>query len=298
MRLGCCLVSSDLNPLYLDFFPIVRRVWVDLMGVPLKLALVSDRLPLSLNDAADDVILFPPIRGVKTTFQAQCLRLLLPALMDNQSRGDAVLISDIDMIPMSRGYYLDSIAELADSSFVVFRNKTPTIDPHQIAICYNAATLATWNALLGGIAGIGAVRERLEEWARDQNAYADGRHGGTEWFADQRILFDLVTQWKQGTGRSRVVLLDDKKSGFRRLDRMDLISSGELSKSQARDISDHNFTDYHMLRPLARYREINHQIVSMLLGERTPQAIKWRCSLFYALLPWRRWFGRFISQLR
>lgn len=297
MHLGCCLVSSDLNPLYLDCFPLVRRVWVELMGVPLKLALVSDRLPFSLRDAADDVILFPPIRGVKTAFQAQCLRLLLPALMDKQSGGGAVLISDIDMLPMNRGYYLDSIANLTDSSFVVFRSNVLMSDSCQIAICYNAATPETWSALLGGIASIDAVRERLGEWARAHSGY-DGRHGGAGWFADQQILFDLVTQWKQEAGRSRVALLDDETTGFSRLDRIHLVSSGELSGSQAEDVSEHRFTDYHMLRPLTRYGEINRQVVSMLLGECAPEAIRWRGPLFYAVLPWRRWFGRFISNIR
>jgi len=282
MRLGCYLVSSDLNPLYLDFFPVVRRVWLDLVGIPVRLALVSDRLPRALREFADDVILFPPINGVNTAFQAQCLRLLLPAVMNDQNSGEAVLTSDMDMLPMNRQYYTNPIADLADDSFVVFRSNV-LMRNSQIAICYNAASPDTWSALMGGIASIDAVRQRLAQWATAHNRY-DGRHGGAEWDADQRLLFDSVAHWKQTVGSSRVVLLDDQRAGFRRLDRDDLMRAGELSESQAQDISAHRFTDYHMMRPYGRYRAINRQIAGMVLGDCAPHRVRVRAPFFRAVL--------------
>jgi hypothetical protein len=274
MRLGCCLVASDLNPLYLDFFPLLDRVWRKLLEIPLKLVLVADRIPPSLRDCHDDVILFPPIDGVKTAFQAQCLRLLVPALLSSQFGERAVLISDMDMLPMSRPYYTSLIADIPDDSFVVFRSDLLK-DLRQIPMCYNAATSQTWSQLLGGIASIEAIRERLSEWAKVHHDY-DGRPGRAGWDADQRILFDLIARGKQVLGASRVVSLDDRHSGFCRLDRSELMRSGELSATQAHQVSEHRFTDYHVLRPQARYRSVNDDIADMLLGERPPHAIRWR----------------------
>lgn len=260
MRLGCGLVSSDLNPAYLAFFPLVRRVWREVVGVPVKLALIADAIPDDLAEEAEDILLFPPLPGVHTAFQAQCVRLSLPGLMDAEAGGGAILTSDIDMIPMNRPFHVDPIASASDDALVVYRNDALPPEVPEIAICYNAARASTWRDLTG-ITSMEAARDALLTWAAERPGY-DGRGGGVAWNTDQQLLFDLVRRFERTTGR--VVRRTDAETGHRRLDRLDLERLGGLPEADARDAAAGLFSDYHMMRPAARHHAFNEAIADLL----------------------------------
>lgn len=268
MELGCCLVASDLNQTYIDFYPIVHRAWLKLLGIRTKLVLIADEIPASLRHLSSDIFLFPPIPHIHSAFQAQCIRLLYPALLEQEANGGAVVISDIDMIPMNRSYYAGSITQFPDNSFVAYRGNI-LLNAREIPICYNAATPATWSALFGGIDSVQDVRNRLSEWFSAFSAY-DGKHGGAEWNADQRILHDAVMAWQHQTS-GRVVLLNDDATGYRRLDRAEISAIGGLTAEHMASIRAGAYSDCHMMRPHARHRRINHAIATMLF-ERFPKA--------------------------
>ncbi len=270
MRLGCCLVASDLNSFYLDFYPQVNRVWRDLVGVPAKLALIAEDIPAPLKPLADDIILIEPIPGVHTAFQAQCIRLLLPALMEKEADGGAIVISDIDMLPMNKTYYTDTIAGFPDNRFIMFR-RNATISYPQIAMCYNAATAATWSDIIGGIADLWDVRARLADWGAEYRHY-DGHPAGRDWEADQRILFKAVQRWQdRGALERRLVMLNDSSTGFRRLDRDNIVRNGGLLPGEHDDIRQHRYSDYHMLRPFYDHQPINDKILALLSMDREGQ---------------------------
>lgn len=268
MHLGCCLVASDLNDEYINFYPIVHRTWLKLLGIRAKLVLIADEIPHSLKHLSDDIFLFPPLPHIHSAFQAQCIRLLYPALLEREANGGAVLISDIDMIPMNQSYYAGSIAQLPDDSFVAYRGNV-LMSAREIPICYNAARPATWSALFGTISSIEDVRRRLSDWFSAFSAY-DGKHGGAEWNADQRILHDAVMAW-QTQKNGRVVLLDDDATGYRRLDRAEISHIGGLTTEHMARVRAGAYSDCHMMRPHARHRRINHAIATMLF-ERFPKA--------------------------
>jgi len=260
MRLGCGLVSSDLNPGYLAFFPLVRRVWREVVGVPVKLVLIADAIPGDLADEAEDIVLFPPLPGVHTAFQAQCVRLLLPGLMDAEASGGAILTSDIDMIPMNRPFHVDPIANAPDDAFVVLRNDALPPEVPEIAICYNAARASTWRDLTG-VTTMETARDTLLAWAAARPGY-DGTGGGAAWNTDQQLLFGLVRRFERAAGR--VVRLADAETGHRRLDRLDLERLGGLPEADARAAAAGLFSDYHMMRPAARHHAFNEAIADLL----------------------------------
>ncbi|MBY6266395.1 hypothetical protein EI613_31525 (plasmid) [Azospirillum sp. 412522] len=271
MRLAACLVACDDNPLYLDFLPLVHKVWTELVGVRVKIVLIADAIPDSCRPWADDIVLFPPLPGVSTAFQAQCIRLLYPALMEPDCDGGAVVISDMDMIPMSRRYFADSIAGLPDDHFAVYRGNVLIHDSAQIAICYNAARPAVWAEVVGGSAGGGLrdmddVRRILAGWAARCPEY-DGTHGGQGWSFDQQALFSLVGHWaRQGTNRERLTVLSDAQTGFDRLDRLDLMRAGGLSALQGERVRAHLYADCHLLRPQSVHGAFNAHIAGLLSG--------------------------------
>src|SRR5581483_10874410 len=97
-RLGRVLLACDLNRDYLDFWPSTRRAWEEIVGIKPTLVLVSPEecVPADLREDPA-VIVFKPVEGIHTAFQAQCIRLLYPALVETAG---AVMIADIDLYPL------------------------------------------------------------------------------------------------------------------------------------------------------------------------------------------------------
>ena len=96
-----CLVASDLNPTYYTFFPLVKQYWKNMVNISAIMILVADEIPDNLRNFKDNIILFKPIENVNTAFQAQCIRILYPCLLENEY----IIISDMDLIPLNSKYY-------------------------------------------------------------------------------------------------------------------------------------------------------------------------------------------------
>lgn len=99
---------------YFDFWPIVAKAWKRLIGIKSTLALITDK-DVEVDEMVGDVIRFKPIPGVSTSLQSQLVRLMLPAYFEDE----ICIISDIDMIPISKSYHIDSAKELPEDVFVV-----------------------------------------------------------------------------------------------------------------------------------------------------------------------------------
>lgn len=185
MRLDCVLVACNENTKYLDFWPLVKQAWWDLAQLPCILVYVGEELPESL--AKDPAVKhFKPISGWPTATQAQCIRLLYPSLLKCEG---AVMVSDMDMIPMQRDWFVRGFDIFEESQFVSLRG----IDEkeQQIYMCYVGATPKIWSSLFS-IVSEESIRDRLLEWSRRYPA--DGCHGGIGWCTDQRILYDRIKE--------------------------------------------------------------------------------------------------------
>ena len=121
MRLEACIVSSDSNPAYLDFYPLVHRTWRDIVGVRAILLLIAGSIPPELRKFEKDIVLVPAMPGLHPGLQAQCARLAfaprIPATPDG-----AVITSDIDMLPLRPGYFRDPLRDLPSSTLAVARS--------------------------------------------------------------------------------------------------------------------------------------------------------------------------------
>ncbi len=161
MRLSHALVACDLNPHYLESWRLVSRGWEEVTGLEPLLVLVADRAkapPELLRDPR--VHLFQPLPGLHTAFQAQCIRLLYPALLETSG---AVLISDMELLPMQPGYFHDTVAGVDERFFVAYRGDA-FLHRREMPISYNAARPETWSDIFG-VRTLGDVSDRLTEWA-------------------------------------------------------------------------------------------------------------------------------------
>lgn len=199
MKLSCALVVCNENPSYLEFWPIVKKAWQEIVGIPVLLVYVGHELPPQL-EGDTSVVCFPPIPMWHTATQAQCLRLLFPALI--QCDG-AILISDMDMIPLQPQWFHDTIEPFSNDSWVSYRESLG----NQIVMCYCAATAQTWGDLFS-VRSMEDIQMKLQEWATKW--HTDGHRGGQGWTTDQEILFQTVSDAEvDGRMEKRLCILPD-----------------------------------------------------------------------------------------
>ena len=252
MKIECVLTSCNLNPLYSDFIPIVINAWSRIYPeVDVRIILVSSFIPEKLIQYKDNLILYDPPPEINTAFISQNIRLLYPAILSYQ---EGVLITDIDMIPLNRKYFVDNIKDLGLNKFINYRNCL--LELNQLAICYNVAVPKIW-AEVFGISSLIDINQNLENMYK-KISY-DGLSDGLGWYSDQIYLYDQVVNWNKKT--ENFILLNDAETGFNRLDRSSMPS---LDKEMENRISQGFYSDFHMLRPFLDYKKNNENILLLI----------------------------------
>jgi hypothetical protein len=249
MKLGSVVTATDSNPLYSQFIPKFIECWKRLVPeADIHILYIADSLPDWLIPYSKHIRVIPPIPGMHTAFQAQCIRLLYPREI---ARAEGVLITDMDMFPMNRKYYVDSVKDAPNSVFVVYRD---VCLPTEISMCYNIALPETWSSMFG----TRPTTELLQEWYAPSGY--DGNHGGSGWSTDQQILVKAFQDWN-----GPKVILNDTITNFARLDRAMPAELWDKERHRIRTlILQGYFADYHCLRPYSQFRDTNDWIVSCL----------------------------------
>jgi hypothetical protein len=186
MKVSCALVACNENTHYLSFWPFVQTAWLKIVGIPCIMIYVGETLPNSLKEDPS-VIHFLPIDGWPTATQAQCIRLLYPALLKYDG---AIILSDMDIIPLQKEWFVSQVEYFDDSMFVSLRGIDEEIK--QIYICYVAAHAQTWSEMFS-ITSVDDIRKTLQEWSIKYPA--DGVHGSLGWCTDQIQLYTTVETW-------------------------------------------------------------------------------------------------------
>ena len=232
------ILASDTNPDYIQFWPVVASAWKKIIGIEPTLILVAeDDFPI--DDSYGDVIRFKPIPNISTSLQAQVIRLLGGAYYPDEIS----IMSDIDMLPLSKRYFKESAKHAPDDHFIVFRNGHD--NGLRFPMCYNAAKGSVAMEVFD-IKSVDDIREKIITWAKE--------HRG--WSTDEIVLTRLVKKWMKETGR--VTYLNHYVSS--RVDRIHYMEHktwGYIPHLLRRG----KYIDAHMLRPWNDYYEENMQIV-------------------------------------
>lgn len=140
MIINRAIVSTDSNPIYYEFWPLVAKAWKNTQIEP-TVAVIG---ALNLNYAYGTIVKMPVIEGISSGFIAQVIRLIVPCLFPEE----VCIIGDIDMIPLSRQYFTKHIAGYDDDSIIVFSSdayKTELRYP----MCYIAAKGKYFQEIIG-----------------------------------------------------------------------------------------------------------------------------------------------------
>ena len=251
MKIDIVLTACNMSNHYLSLFPLVIKVWKKKFNIDCYLILVADNIPTNLQQYQQQIILFKPIENIHTAFIAQVIRILYPALFENKN----VMITDVDIFPISYDYFIKSIQNLADDMFITYRDKY--LKQNMLAICYNVANSSTWKEIFQ-INNIQDIHQTIKLWYQPEY---NGVKNCIGWFTDQKKLFEYVMKWNN---LNRLIIFKDHEINFRRLDKKDRSYILKQITQVKKDISSGVYTDFHCIKPYVEYGNIIHSIVDSI----------------------------------
>lgn len=239
MKIDYAIHSSDSNPYYLDFWPIISEIWKKKFDVIPILVFIGDK-NIELDERFGIVIKLSPIEGIAIHLQAQIVRFWITTTYPN----DVSIISDIDMIPLSHHYFVKNIANLNNNDYL---HINPCIGSYgRLPACYHIAKGSTFKEVL-------SIDEQWDLFIRkvlsDKDNLNGFGHDKMAWFADELYTSKKVLTYNGGI-KINLIERERGQNGYR-IDRALWLYSKMLLKY------DYYF-DSHSIRPYSQHKaEIN-----------------------------------------
>lgn len=239
MKIDYVIVSTDDNSMYSEFWEPVKKLWFNLVGIKPLLVKITDN-----NNVFeyDDCVIhnFKKIDGINTGFQSQIARMYVTKFYQNS----VCLTSDIDMLPLSKNYFVRDIESIDNNNLIIFSS-----DAYQgvvrYPICYNAAKGKTFSDIM-------KFEDTFEEYCIKLNNMGLGWDTDELYFAkmvdsfeNQSIITKLNRGWEYGRAKKRI-------------DRVYWAYDVNELKSQ-------NYIDSHSLRPYSRYKNEIDSLIKILI---------------------------------
>lgn len=231
MKIDYVVIASDDNPLYKDFYPIVAKKWFEL-GFKTYYINITDEESI-IEHKWGIIHKMKPLSFVSTGFQSQVVRLYASKLVNA-----VLMMSDIDMLPINKEYYLSHVDELTDDNVLIYSGQ-PYVDVPYYPMCYVVSNSNNFIKYLD----IGNMD--FEQYCRYLlNNYKQA------WNTDENFMYD---KFQKHTDK----LIIKKRDFKRRIDRSYWSYDKEL-------IEKGFYIDSHMIRPYSQYSEkINKLIIDV-----------------------------------
>jgi len=271
--------SCDDNPHYLDFWPLVSKVWKKHIGItPVLIHLGKNK---NISEEYGEVHYIPVNKSLPIHTQAQLARLWYPS----QEPNTLWITSDIDMFPMSRSYWNEVFMNMSAYANLDWTNLGSDSDYFQT--CYHIAKGKMFNTVLGidpvskgqhwkysfysyvekvldDIPDFCAAKEVWFSWCQDL-AQTACRHHHIEfekWNADELFSSKKIIEFRNGGGN---VYQPQRTSEInipvmiRRLERSNWNYNPALVKGGY-------YIDCHSLRPYSKYKDQIDKVLNLLPG--------------------------------
>jgi hypothetical protein len=148
MKLERAILSSNDNPKYLDFWPYVAKAWRELIGIEPVLFFIGEAGKVEKLSQHGQVIQVPVHPDWDIVNQAQSIRLWAGTKFPEEN----LIISDLDMLPISREYFIDSVKKYPDNSLISYTSDVMNygfyLRSPQLPMCYLAGKGSTFNEIL------------------------------------------------------------------------------------------------------------------------------------------------------
>jgi len=242
MKIDLVIHSSNSNPMYLDFWPLVSKVWSVRFGLRPLLVYIDEDHSIPIDTTYGDVIKMKPIPDIPVYLQCQWVRFWATTLFPNR----ICMTSDIDMIPISKPYFVQTIASIPDDTYVHLNaNLTLGSKELYLPVCYHVAKGSLFQEVFGLHASWEQSIRMLASLPMEQNAYTATipyLKDKVQWGIDEEYTTTRVIDY---TDRSRIVFVNRTHKRIDR-DKWDWTEEDVLA-----DV----YADSHSLRP---YRDPEH----------------------------------------
>lgn len=240
MNIDYTIMGSNLSPMYLDFWPIVSKVWKDKFNITPVLGLVCDEDSDLYEDEFGLIKKFKKIEGVDDSLQSQIVRLFLPKFLNG-----SCLISDIDMIPLSVEYFKSNSEKLTKDNIIIFSSDNPEcLSNYMYPICY----ILSNNIVFEKIFGLDI------DWLNFVSQLNKRNQG---WYTDQKFIFEKINQYH--LEQNNCIFLKRGWNGLANK-RIDRASWGYDPEK----VTDGYYIDCHSLRPYSEYKNEINKLISYL----------------------------------
>lgn len=190
MKLNRVILSANDNPKYLDFWPFVAKAWRERIGIEPVLFFIGEVSKVLELSKHGQVIQVPVDPTWDIVNQAQSIRLWAGTKFPDEN----LIISDMDMLPISKDYFHSKIEDVPDDYFVSYTSDVMEYGFYrrrpQFPMCYIAARGSTFNEILG-------INENTS-WEYFMSKMRDANLGyGT----DQQYFYSKYSQWEHKLSR-------------------------------------------------------------------------------------------------
>ena len=249
MKLDRVVLGCDLHPDYLPFWNLSSQAWKKIIGVKPTLALIAEEKPAWLDETYGEIHLVKPIAGISTARQAQIVRFFF----SSQFPEDVCLTADIDMLPLSREYFMGLPKDVNDEHLAVYSadSTLPGFPNHpSFAVGYNAAKGKIFEEIVQG--NMDNFEDKIKEWLSH----------GHDWFTDEIMFYQAWMSWSHKLLRTslfnRNYNISSDPEYIHRIDRSNNCAyKAELLRAGY-------YYDFHLPRPYSHHKEKIHEIMNVL----------------------------------
>lgn len=258
MKIDYVVMSSTCDSFYLDFWPIVSKIWKIKFNITPVLFLVHSDKNTKVSEEYGEVIYFDPLPDVPLHIQAQCSRYWIPITKPNT----IWMTSDIDMLPISKQYFINNLAYIPDDKFVNMNARGVGIFP----CCYNVAKGQTFKEILDLPDSYEEYLKQTKWWEFKKEHTHSPQNSGFElyhWGIDEYYPNRKMEAYGD---RNRFVLTGRNGSPARdtcplRVDRQRWNSWDENG------VLTEYYLDAHCPRPYSQYKDKINKLVSLIMKD-------------------------------
>jgi len=185
MKLDRIVFACDLNANYIQFWPLVSRVWAYVTGARPTLFFIAPLNTPIENVPGSEIIYVPPPPDIPTCFIAQTIRLLAPTWFPNQ----VCVVSDIDLMVVNRSFFPRHIGDKPSDALVILNRYPPDIG--HCSLSYHVARGSTFAKVFQvpeGPKEMGTVMDLLRQWYKN---------GQGQWGTDESVIYQKTREFQQ-----------------------------------------------------------------------------------------------------
>ena len=186
------LTTCNDNQQYYRWIPFAIKFWQRL-GFDFIVHFYANEIPESLNAYREYIVLEEPSRRMKISSVCQVSRLFLPALHANY---DLVLITDVDLLPLSQSYF-EMVRNFPKDKFIAMRQKE-----EEFYMGFNCASPDIWQSLTKVRPDRKNINQALISIFKRHRSFSLKQIFGISpmkvgWGLDQRLLKEYLSSMKQ-----------------------------------------------------------------------------------------------------